>query len=108
VAALEDPSLPAADFQWEGRNRIRIRTNTSGRATLSVQISYHPGWHARSGGAALSVKRDGLGLMWLQPDCHGPCEVQLDYDGGWELRLCRYLSYLAMAVLLGGLWFIRR
>jgi hypothetical protein len=108
VAALEDPSLPAADFEWEGRNRIRIRTNTIGRATISVQVGYHPGWHARSGGAPLPVKRDGLGLMWLQPVCSGPCEVQLDYDGGWELRLCRYLSCLAMASLLGAFWFIRR
>jgi hypothetical protein len=38
----------------------------------------------------------------------GPCEVQLNYDGGWELRLGHYLSFAAMLTLavgsLGGMW----
>jgi hypothetical protein len=37
--------------------------------------------------------------MWLRPECDGPCEVQLDYDGGWELRVCRGISCLATAGL---------
>jgi hypothetical protein len=99
VNALEDPSLPAAEFRWEGSNHIRIRTSALGRQAISVQVSYHRGWHAHSGGRALPLKSDGLGLMWLQPECSGSCEVQLDYDGGWELRLCRYLSYAAILAL---------
>jgi hypothetical protein len=38
--------------------------------------------------------------MWLRPDSNGPCSVELDYDGGWELRLCRLVSYLAILLLL--------
>jgi hypothetical protein len=67
---------------------------------LSVQVSYHPGWHAHVQGRSVPVRRDGLGLMWMDPGCSGPCEVQLDYDGGWELRLCRYLSVAALLGLL--------
>jgi hypothetical protein len=100
-AALDDPSLPAADFQWEGRNRIHIRTRAMPGQVITVQVSYHPGWHARGGDRHLQVRKDGLGLMWLRPECNGPCEVQLEYDGGWELRLCRWLSYLALAGLVG-------
>jgi hypothetical protein len=37
--------------------------------------------------------------MWLRPGHTGACEVVLDYDGGWELRLCRWLSWLAIAGL---------
>jgi hypothetical protein len=37
--------------------------------------------------------------MWLRPGCNGPCEIVLDYDGGWQLRLCRWLSWLALAAL---------
>jgi hypothetical protein len=37
--------------------------------------------------------------MYLQPDCRGACEIVLDYDGGWELRLCRWLSWAALAAL---------
>jgi hypothetical protein len=101
VAAINDPSSPAAEFQWAGTNRIQIRTTAPDQMkALSVQVSYHPGWHAKANNRKVEVRRDGLGLIWLKPECSGPCEIQLDYDGGWELRLCRYLSFTAISVLL--------
>jgi hypothetical protein len=99
VAGLDDPSLPATTFDWEGRNRIRIRATGSGGNVVSVQVTYHPGWHATVAGSPRKIFKDGLGLMWLRPECSGPCEIVLDYDGGWELRLCRWLSWLALAAL---------
>jgi hypothetical protein len=99
AAALDDPSLPGTAFDWEGRNRIRIRTTVAPGRVLSVQETYHPGWHATVGGKPQKIFKDGLGLMWLKPNCNGPCEVVLNYDGGWELRLCRWLSWLAIAGL---------
>jgi hypothetical protein len=100
VAALEDPARAGADLDWAGPNRIRIRATVSAGQAISVQVSYHPGWHATAGGRPVEVRRDGLGLMWLRPDCRGLCEIQLDYDGGWELRLCRYLGFAAIGVML--------
>jgi hypothetical protein len=100
VAALDDASLPGTAFQWEGRNRIRIHTTGAAGNVVSVQVTYHPGWHASVGGQSREVRKDGLGLMWLRPGCTGACEVVLDYDGGWELRLCRWLSWFAMALAL--------
>ena len=50
--------------------------------------------------ARRALERDGLGLMWIRPGCNGACEVDLAYDGGWELRLCHYLSLAAIAALL--------
>jgi len=35
--------------------------------------------------------------MWLRTSCSGPCEVQMDYDGGWQLQICRWLSWMALA-----------
>jgi hypothetical protein len=111
AAALDYEPLPAAQMQWEGRNRIRIRAAAvpTGQA-ISVQVSYHPGWHAKVGGQSRGLYKDGLGLMWLRPECAGPCEVQLDYDGGWELRICRWVSAFAivglLAIPLG--WRLRR
>ena len=49
------------------------------------------------GGQRRELRKDGLGLMWLRPGQTGPCEAVLSYDGGWELRLCRWLSWLALA-----------
>ena len=100
VAALEDESLPTAEFRWENGNRIHIRTTARLGQTVSVQITHHPGWHAKANGVARPLNADGLGLMWLQPGCDGPCDVQLDFDGGTELKLCHRLSMVALAALL--------
>jgi hypothetical protein len=109
VAALNDPSTPEADFRWIGTNRILIRTTADRGQALSVQVSYHPGWHAMANHRTVEVQHDGLGLMWLLPECTGPCEIQLDYNGGWELRLCRYLSFATVGgLLLAILWRLGR
>jgi hypothetical protein len=100
VAALDDPSLPLADLAWEGPNRIRIQTTAVPGQALSVQVSYHPGWHATVNSQRRSIYKDGLGLMWLRPECNGACEVVLDYDGGWGLWLCRVISWAAITGLL--------
>jgi hypothetical protein len=100
IAALDDPSLPLAELEWQGRNHINIRTAASPRQAIFVQVTYHPGWRAKVNGQARQIQQDGLGLMWIRPECNGPCNVELDYDGGWELRICRYLSFAAMASLL--------
>jgi hypothetical protein len=100
VAALEDGSMPAAEFQWQGANRIHIRTMAWPGQAVSIQVTHHPGWHAKANGASREINADGLGLMWLQPGCHGPCDVQLEYDGGAELRICHLLSTVALAALV--------
>jgi hypothetical protein len=87
VAALEDGSLPEAEFRWQGANRIHIRTEASPGQAISVQVTHHPGWHAKANGTSRQIEADGLGLMWLEPRCSGPCDVQLEYDGGAELRI---------------------
>jgi hypothetical protein len=100
AAALDDPSLPTAEFRWEGRNRMRIRASATPGQVVSVQVSYHPGWHARADGQDRKLSRDGLGLMWLRPGCTGTCDIELNYDGGAELRICRGISYAAIGALL--------
>jgi hypothetical protein len=61
-------------------------------------------------GQPRAIYKDGLGLMWLRPECGGPCEILLDYDGGWDLRLCRIVSYAALAglVLIPLVWHKRQ
>ena len=97
--AVEDPSLPAADFEWEGRNRIKIHASAATGEAISVQVTYDPGWHASVNGRAVPLHRDALGLMWLRPECSGPCETDLEYTGSFELRLCRWISAAAIASL---------
>jgi hypothetical protein len=100
VSALEDESLPKAEFRWQSANRIHIRTIAWPGQALSVQVTHHPGWHAKANGTSRPTKADGLGLMWLLPECNGPCDVQLEYNGGVELRICYLLSAVALAALI--------
>jgi hypothetical protein len=107
-AALIDESLPPADLQWEGRNRIWIHTSLKPGQLVSVQVSYHPGWRAYVNGRRTAINRDGLGLMWMRPECDGNCAIQLDYSGGFELGLCRLISALAILLLAAMLVWPRR
>ncbi|MDQ6708705.1 MAG: hypothetical protein M3Z85_22330 [Acidobacteriota bacterium] len=96
VAALEDPTLPAPDFRWTSRHTAEITANLHAGQLLSVQESYHPGWRATVNGSRRRVTFDSLGLMVIEPDCDGPCVVELMYDGGVEMRIAHWLSLLAL------------
>jgi hypothetical protein len=100
LEALDDSGLPPAPLTWEGRNRIHVRATASPSQAVSLQVTFHKGWHATVNGRRIRVQRDALNLIWLDPGCNGACDIALDYDGGWELRLVRYLSVIAFVALL--------
>jgi hypothetical protein len=47
--------------------------------------------------------RDGLGRMYVEPDCEGVCSIELTYGSGRETRIARsvakILGILACVVL---------
>ncbi len=100
VEALEDPRSTPVEIRFTNPGAARIRAALPAGHVLSVQVSYHAGWKARTGGRPIPVRRDGLGQIWLQPDCPGPCEIALWYDGGLEVQLCRLASGATLAGLL--------
>ncbi len=93
VAALDDPSLPAASWRWLNRHEALITADLSREHALSIAISHHPGWEARVNGVRTAVESDGLGLMVLQPGCQGPCRIELVYTGGREMQAARVASW---------------
>ncbi len=96
VAALEDPTLPIADFHWKDAEHARIATSVQAGQSVAVQITYDRGWVAEANGKPVRITRDGIGLVTIHPDCTGPCEIELTWDEGWERRVCRMLSVLVM------------
>ena len=96
VAALEDTTLPIADFDWKDTEHARINTSVRAGQSVAVQITYDPGWVAQANGNPARITRDGIGLLTIHPDCAGPCEIELSWDGGLERRVCRSLSVLVM------------
>ncbi len=104
VDVLEDPSLPLAEMRWESLRRIRIDTTMGSGQAVSVQTCYHPGWHARANGRPAKTQRDGLGFLSIATGCQGTCRIELEYDGGWEYKICRGLSFAAVLGMLGYAW----
>jgi hypothetical protein len=92
VAALDDPVLPVAEMRWRDTRHFTIETTIHPGQVVSVQTSYHRGWHA----AGARTRRDGLGLLVIEPSCDGPCRIEMTYDGGWEYLVCRVVSYCAL------------
>jgi hypothetical protein len=97
VAALEDGALPEASFAWLTRHSARIDAVLKPDHVVSVQISHHAGWRAWVNGRAAEVHKDGLGQMWIRPGCEGRCEIELEFDGGREMVVARWLPYLTLA-----------
>ncbi len=96
VAALNDPHLPAASFQWRNRHDATIHAEVLPGQVVSVQITYHPGWRALVNGRETPLQRDNLDLMVVDPGWDGPVTIDLLYDGGLEMRLLRWLRWCAL------------
>ena len=89
-------------WRWKGTNAAEASGDVPAGQVITIQVTHHPGWSATANGRPVALQRDGLGLMWLDPGCRGPCDLQLRYSGGLELRLCRWtsaLTVLALAIL---------
>lgn len=98
VAALEDPSLPEARFDWTSRHSARVFTSMQSGQVLALQISHDPGWNASVLGGRRPILRDKLGQMVVETNCVGPCQVDLFYDGGVEARWMAVLQTLGLVL----------
>ena len=104
LAALENPALPPADFQWLTPSRARITAVLRPEHLISVQVAWDKGWHARVNGATRRVWGDKLGQTVVEPQCDGACAVDLYWDGGMEMQVARVLSPVALSA--GLLWIL--
>ena len=100
VAALDDPALPLAEMSWQGTSRATIHTQMKRDQAISVQVSYAPGWRATVEGKQIPVRRDGIGLMVLEPGCDGVCNVRLEFGATTELWVCRIVSLLSTFAMI--------
>jgi hypothetical protein len=107
VQALEDPASEAL-WQWQDDNTGWARGNVPRGSVVSLHITFNPGWRAIANGADAPVFADGLEQLAVAPDCDGPCEIQLIYDGGTEAKATRAVSLLTMLAAAVGLWLRRR
>ena len=98
--AMALDQAPALGLRWNGTDEATISGDFLSGAALAIQVTHHPGWRATANGRRIPIHRDGLGLMWLDAPCAGPCQIRLEYIGGWESWLCRAASAFTILVLL--------
>lgn len=79
LSAIDDPAMPDVSWRWLDRDRAVVEGTLSPGAAVSIQMAYHPGWRATVEGRAVPVHADGIGLTVIEPDCNGPCRIELAY-----------------------------
>jgi hypothetical protein len=90
-----------AKFRWTSRHSAQIQATARPEQVVSVQITYHPGWHATANGKSCRVFGDGLGQIVIEPHCDGACQLELTYDGGLEMRVAKIMSGASCLGCLG-------
>lgn len=91
VSALDDPSLPLADFSWLDPNSAHVTGNLAPKQVLSIAVTWDRGWNATANGRRVPVRADGIGLIAVDPGCSGPCDVRLHWSAGPEPGLSSQL-----------------
>jgi hypothetical protein len=84
-------------FAWTSRHSAEIAGTVASSQLISVQITYHKGWHAAANDKPCHLFGDGLSQMVIEPGCNGSCSIHLSYDGGAEMRVARILSWSSLA-----------
>jgi hypothetical protein len=97
VAALDHPAL----LTWQSPSRAHISALVQPGQVLSIQETWAPGWTASA-----PIHKDGLGLIVIEPNCAGACEVDLRYGPDTETWLCRAFSLIA-TVIIAALFIVR-
>jgi len=104
VQALDTP----ASFRWTSRHSAEIEAAVRPEQVVSVQITYHPGWHAVSNGKPCELFGDGLGQIVVEPKCEGVCKIEIIYDGGPEMRISKIVSGASWLGCIGWIALYRR
>ncbi|MDP9054037.1 MAG: hypothetical protein M3N93_07000 [Acidobacteriota bacterium] len=106
VAAMEDPSAPAAHFQWLNRHEALVAATAPVGDVVFLQIAAAPGWRAEQDGERATLRADPLGMMYIEPRTAGKIQIRLVYDGGAEAVWTRLFQALGV-LAIGTAWFIR-
>ena len=94
-------SRQSASFTWIHGGEARISTALSPGDLVSVQVAWFPGWKVWVNGTQKPITADGLGLILIDPQCQGSCDITLKWTGPGDLPFAAIVSIFA---LLAALW----
>jgi len=99
VAALDDETLPPAEYKQTSLRAAHIHARLGPGQVVSVQTNYNAGWRASIAGEAQPIASDGLGMLVIRPRLQGDCDIDLVFKGGLELAITRWISGLTALAL---------
>ena len=97
-------ALQSSPYSVMARTTPEGNWNLTGRVppghVVSFAVNYDIGWRAFKGNKELDVKKDGLGLMIISPECDQPCQIRIEFSGGLIRKVCRLVSIVAWLLIL--------
>jgi hypothetical protein len=104
VSDLQSLSSLAPGVHRISGTKWRIAAEVQRAQVIAVAMNYDVGWRASAGGRPVEVRRDGLGLMVIDPQCDGSCDLEF-----WYSRLIGYAAWTVLGIVSGVLlWRARR
>ncbi len=99
VLAMDNPDRPRISTEWQGNNRIVLRTpEIRDGYLITLRVSHHPGWRAWQDGKPIPIKSDPMGNLLLESRATDrPAEIRLEYGPGWQQLGGTAVSLLAAA-----------
>ncbi len=99
VQAMDHPDRPRVDVEWQGNNRIVLRSPTVPEGELiTLRVSHHSGWSASQDGRSIPVRSDPMGNLLLEPHPSlRPSVFRLDYWPSWQQIINSLVSLCAAA-----------
>jgi hypothetical protein len=97
--ALEHGPDSRAAATWEDVNAMRIVADVAAGQSLVIQVAYDPEWRAKSGGAALAIRKDALGQMLIETP-PGRHDIRLRFDTPFENRVGQIVSMLTALIVI--------
>jgi uncharacterized membrane protein YkgB len=100
VTALDDPLLPTLSVAWHGPDRASITGTVANDQIIELAINYHPWWRAWNGTHRVQTRADGLGFIVIEPECSGPCHIELEWAPGMEASAAAATAIATLGIMI--------
>ena len=81
--------------EWTSPAELRIHVNMPSTEVVTVGVNYLEGWTASTNGQPLSIKKDSLGFIVLDPSTGGERDITLTWKGAEFSTLAKGLGCIA-------------
>jgi hypothetical protein len=108
VAAIDDSGRPKLRSTWNGTDELVLEGSVPEGFSAAVHVTYDPGWTATQDNRPLTVGRNAMGFIMLNPAPAAETRIVLRYNGTLEQKLMAGISLVAWLSALAGVVIARR